>query len=55
MTEEQHEFVVKYQNIYDRMSQLDDQMTELKVEIEVLVKELEDLRKEELKKFKTED
>jgi hypothetical protein len=55
MTEEQHEFVAKYQSIYDRLAQLESRMLELKAESKSLIDELETLREEERKKFKTEE
>jgi len=55
MNEEQYEFVLKYQNIYDRLNALEDKMQELQEESEALLNELETLREEERKKFKLEE
>lgn len=55
MTEEQHEFVVKYQKIYNRLEDLDIRMEEIQAEAKALVQELETLREEERIKFKTEE
>jgi ppGpp synthetase/RelA/SpoT-type nucleotidyltranferase len=55
MTEEQREFVAKYQKIYNRLEDLDGRMKEIQAEARALVQELETLREEERTKFKTEE
>jgi cell division protein FtsB len=55
MNKEQHEFVLKYQKIYDRLAQLEGRMQELQAESQALIEELETLREEERTKFKTEE
>jgi len=55
MNKEQHEFVLKYQKIYDRLAQLEVRMQELQAESQALIEELETLREEERTKFKTEE
>ena len=55
MNKEQHEFVLKYQKIYDRLAHLESRMQELQVESQALIEELETLREEERTKFKTEE
>jgi len=55
MTEEQHEFVAKYQKIYNRLEDLDSRMKEMQAEAKALIQELETLREEERTKFKTEE
>lgn len=55
MSEEQHKFVARYQQIYDRLSHLEARMKEMELESKALIEELETLREEERKKYKTED
>lgn len=55
MNKEQHEFVLKYQKIYDRLAHLESRMQELQAESQALIEELETLREEERTKFKTEE
>lgn len=55
MNAEQHEFVLKYQKIYDRLSKLEIMMHEIQAESQSLIEELETLREEERTKFKTEE
>lgn len=55
MNKEQHEFVLKYQKIYDRLAHLESRMQELQAESQALIDELETLREEERTKFKTEE
>lgn len=55
MSEEQHQFVAKYQQIYDRLSHLERRMEEMELESKALIEELETLREKERKKYKTED
>ena len=55
MNKEQHEFVLKYQKIYDRLAHLEGRMQELQAESQALIEELETLREEERTKFKTEE
>lgn len=55
MSAEQHEFVLKYQKIYDRLNILENKMQEIQAESKALLNELETLREEERKKFKTEE
>jgi hypothetical protein len=55
MSQEQHEFVLKYQKIYDRLALLESKMQEIQLESQALLNELETLREEERTKFKTEE
>ena len=47
MNKEQHEFVLKYQKIYDRIAHIESRIQELQAESHALIKELETLREEE--------
>ena len=55
MNKEQHEFVLKYQKIYERLAHLESRMQELQAESQALIEELETLREDERTKFKTEE
>lgn len=55
LTPEQAEFVQKYQQIYDRLSVLDEKMLSIQQETKELLEELETLREDERKKFNIED
>ena len=55
LTPEQAEFIEKYQKIYARLDTLDKKMREIQTETAELLEELETLREEERKKFKTEE
>lgn len=55
LTPEQAEFVQKYQQIYDRLSVLDEKMRSIQQETKELLEELETLREDERKKFNIED
>jgi len=52
LTEEQNEFVVKYRTVYNKLVSLQEKMDSIKKESEVLMEELETLRKQENKIFK---
>ena len=52
LTEEQQEFVVKYKTLYNKLISLQEKMDSIKEESNVLIKELETLRKQENKIFK---
>lgn len=55
LTPEQADFVMKYQQIYDRLSVLDEKMRSIQQETKELLEELETLREDERKKFNIED
>ena len=55
LTPEQAEFIEKYQKIYARLDTLDKKMRDIQTETAELLEELETLREEERKKFKTEE
>jgi hypothetical protein len=52
LTEEQQEFVVKYKTLYNKLISLQEKMDSIKEESNVLIKELQTLRKQENKIFK---
>jgi len=55
MNREQRGFIKKYQTIYNRIEGLEEEMQKIQAEITTLLKELETLREEERKKFKTKE
>ena len=52
LNEEQQIFVVKYKTIYNKLVSLQEKMDSMRNESNVLIKELETLRKQEKKIFK---
>ena len=52
LNEEQKIFVVKYKTVYNKLISLQEKMDSIKKESEVLMEELETLRKQENKIFK---
>lgn len=52
LTEEQQAFVVKYKVIYDKLTSLQDEMDSLRKKSDVLINELQELRKQEKTLFK---
>jgi|TARA_B110000977_G_C11003503_1_gene464820 hypothetical protein len=52
LNEEQQLFVVKYKTIYNKLVSLQEKMDSMRNESNVLIKELETLRKQEKKIFK---
>jgi hypothetical protein len=52
LNEEQQAFVVKYKTMYNKLVLLQEKMDSIKKESDVLIEELETLRKQEKKIFK---
>jgi hypothetical protein len=52
LNEEQQAFVVKYKTMYNKLVSLQEKMDTIKKESDVLIEELETLRKQEKKIFK---
>ena len=52
LTKEQQEFVIKYKVIYDKLTSLRKQMDSFRKQSDVLIKELQELRKQEKIIFK---
>ena len=52
ISEEQNRFIQSYKRINERLETLQNQMTSIQFETQELLKELEDLRQIETKKYK---